>query len=56
LPCNVTVSQNDDDQIQVAIIDPGQLVNAVQNPALESVAQEAMEKLTRVAQALAKDS
>jgi len=52
LPCNVTVSQEGDDVIEVSIIDPISMLGVVTNPAVESVAQEARAKLERVAESL----
>ena len=52
LPCNVTVSQESDDVIEVSIIDPLSMLGVVTNPAVESVAQEARAKLERVVESL----
>jgi len=52
LPCNVTVAQAENGMIDVALIDPIMMLGVVDNPALESVAQEAHERLARVAAAL----
>lgn len=52
LPCNVTVSQTDDGRIQVSIIDPLVMMNMVQHSALQTIAQEAHERLNRVIEAL----
>lgn len=53
LPCNVTVSQEDDGHILVSIVDPLVMLGVVVDPGLEDVAQEANERLHRVAEALA---
>jgi uncharacterized protein (DUF302 family) len=53
LPCNVTVSQEEDGRILVSIIDPLAMMGFLVDPALDEVAQDANERLTRVAQALA---
>lgn len=53
LPCNVTVRQLESGEIEVAFIDPLVMLGVVSNPAVKQVAQEAREKLERVAQALA---
>ncbi len=53
LPCNVTVQQTAEGVIDVALIDPLGLVTFTANPALTPVAEEAREKLARVAAALA---
>jgi uncharacterized protein (DUF302 family) len=52
LPCNVTVSQEADGRVLVSIIDPLAMVGFMVDPALDEVAQEANERLIRVAQAL----
>jgi uncharacterized protein (DUF302 family) len=51
LPCNVTVSQ-EDDGVLVALIDPLIMLGVVVDPALDGVAQEASDRLRRVVQAL----
>jgi uncharacterized protein (DUF302 family) len=53
LPCNVTLSLEDDDMIEVAIIDPMIMLSVGQLPELQSVADEATERLQRVVAALA---
>ena len=53
LPCNVTVSQEADGRILVSIIDPLAMLGFLVDSDLEDVAQEAKERLSRVAQALA---
>lgn len=53
LPCNVTVQQTAEGVIDVGLIDPLGLVTFTDNPALDPVAQEAREKLARVAASLA---
>ena len=55
LPCNVTVSEETDGRIHVNIIDPLQMMGIVEHPELEAVANEAEERLRRVAAALAAD-
>ena len=52
LPCNVTVSQLEENEIQVSIIDPIMMMQVVEHPELESVAKEAHEKLERVINSL----
>jgi uncharacterized protein (DUF302 family) len=52
LPCNVTVAQ-EEDGILVSIVDPLAMLGVMVDPALNDVANEANERLTRVAQALA---
>lgn len=53
MPCNVTVHQLEDGQIEDAIVDPRMLLGAVRHPAVRQVAEEAREKLERVARTLA---
>lgn len=51
LPCNVTVSQ-ENDYCQVSLVDPIAMLDLVENPVLKPIAKEAREKLERVSQAL----
>lgn len=51
LPCNVTVSQ-EDDHCQVSLVDPIAMLDIVENPVLNPIAEEARERLERVSQAL----
>lgn len=51
LPCNVTVAQADDG-VEVSLIDPIGMLGFVAHPDLEPVAEEARQRLARVAQAL----
>jgi uncharacterized protein (DUF302 family) len=53
LPCNVTVSEEEDGRVLVSIIDPLAMLGFMVDPALDEVAQEANDRLSRVAQALA---
>lgn len=48
LPCNVTVSQVDDETVQVAIVDPQPMLGLTGSEALNPVALEARERLARV--------
>ncbi len=52
LPCNVTVSENEDNSVDIKFLDPIMMMSVVGNPALEPVAQEAKQRLLRVAAAL----
>jgi uncharacterized protein (DUF302 family) len=52
LPCNVTVSEIGPKRIEVSIVDPLALMNVVDDPDLRSIADEAQEKLERVANSL----
>ena len=54
LPCNVTVRQLENGSIEVAMIDPLMMMGVIDNPALIAIANEARERLERVAQALEK--
>ncbi len=51
LPCNVTVAQADDG-IEIGIIDPLSMMGFITRPDLEPVADEARQRLERVAKAL----
>ena len=53
LPCNVTVSQEEEGRVLVSIIDPIVMMGIMVDPALDGVAQEAKERLSRVADELA---
>jgi uncharacterized protein (DUF302 family) len=53
LPCNVTLAQPGDGQVEVSLVDPLAMLGIVQNPALEEIAAEAAQKLEKVAQILA---
>ena len=53
LPCNVTVSQEDDDRILVSIIDPEMMLGVIDDPTLADVACDAKERLQRVVDSLA---
>jgi uncharacterized protein (DUF302 family) len=52
LPCNVTVAQGEGEMIEVAIIDPDVMLNVGDMPQLQPVADEARQRLQRVAEAL----
>jgi len=52
LPCNVTLSQEDDGTIDVAIIDPVMMLSVGDYPALQPIADEAASRLQRVVSAL----
>lgn len=52
LPCNVTVSEIDFNQVEVSIIDPLALLSVADHPDLRPVAEEAKARLERVANAL----
>jgi uncharacterized protein (DUF302 family) len=48
LPCNIVVIDKGDGRTEVAAVHPAASMMAVQNPALESLAQEVTEKLKKV--------
>lgn len=48
LPCNVIVRQTEDHQTEVAAIDPVASMQAVDNPALCSIAEQVRERLQRI--------
>jgi uncharacterized protein (DUF302 family) len=52
LPCNVTVAQAEDGLIDVSLVDPLSMLGIIENEDLRTVAQEAHERLERVATAL----
>lgn len=47
LPCNVTLRELGDGNVEVAVIDPSAAMSAVGNPDLEIPAKEVQEKLMR---------
>ena len=52
LPCNVTVSAEDNGIIEVSLVDPLSMLALVDNPTLKAVAEEAHIRLERVATVL----
>ncbi len=52
LPCNVTVSEEENGRVLVSIINPYMMMSVVNNPNLEDVACDAEARLRRVASAL----
>lgn len=52
LPCNVVVSQGDNDTVEVSLVDPISMLGVVKSAELEPVAQEARARLERVAASL----
>jgi len=52
LPCNMTLSQEEGNMIEVSIIDPMIMLSVGNLPQLKSVADDAGEKLQRVVEAL----
>lgn len=49
LPCNVTVEQADAETVLVSLVDPMMMLGVVQDAELESIAEEARARLSRVA-------
>jgi len=52
LPCNVVVTQSDNDTVQVSLVDPISMLGLVHSAEVESVAQDARARLERVAGSL----
>jgi uncharacterized protein (DUF302 family) len=52
LPCNVVVSQVEEGNIEVSLIDPLSMLGILKSAEVESVAQEARARLERVAASL----
>ncbi len=48
LPCNVVVQQINDEEVEIAAVDPVASMQAVENEALEPIAKEIREKLGAV--------
>lgn len=56
LPCNVVVTEQGENQIDVAIVDPLAAMMAVENTQLEPIAKEVTDKLHKVIELLQKMS
>jgi uncharacterized protein (DUF302 family) len=52
LPCNVTVAQVAEGEMEVSLVDPLAMLGVVENPPLQPIAEEARARLQRVANAL----
>jgi uncharacterized protein (DUF302 family) len=52
LPCNVTVRQVEDGQIEISMIDPMIMMSGIDHPELEKVASEARRKFENIARVL----
>lgn len=48
LPCNVVVQQINDEEVEIAAVDPVASMQAVENEALKAIAEEIREKLSVV--------
>lgn len=55
LPCNVIVYETDEGESMVSVVDPLAMMGFVDNPALNQVAEEAKERLSRVIDKLGQD-
>jgi uncharacterized protein (DUF302 family) len=53
LPCNVTVSQEENGRVLVHLVNPTMMLGVVDIPELSEVANDAQARITRVAAALA---
>jgi uncharacterized protein (DUF302 family) len=52
LPCNVIIAENEMGKTDVSLINPLMMMGVIGNPDLETIAQEAQERLERVRAAL----
>jgi uncharacterized protein (DUF302 family) len=52
LPCNITLSQIDENTVEVSAIEPLTMLGVIDNPELASIATEAHERLTRAISSL----
>ena len=52
LPCNVIVYQVENDMVEVSLIDPIAMLGVLSHPQLQTVAEDAHARLSRVAAAL----
>ncbi|MBV0924326.1 DUF302 domain-containing protein [Halomicroarcula limicola] len=52
LPCNVIVYERDDGDVGVSAVDPQVMLSVADNDALDSIAEDVGERLTRVLEAL----
>ena len=53
LPCNVVVYETDDGEVVVSAVDPGTMLSVVENPELDSIADDVRERFDRVLDTLA---
>lgn len=52
LPCNVVVQEMDDGEIEISAVDPLSSMQAIQNPELQTIAEEIQLKLKKVIEQL----
>jgi uncharacterized protein (DUF302 family) len=52
LPCNVTVIEAGDGKVEISIINPLRMMDIVGDPSIRQTAEEAQERLSRVASSL----
>jgi uncharacterized protein (DUF302 family) len=52
LPCNVIVLENDQEQVEIAAVDPIASMQAIKNPHLQKVAEQVQAKLKKVIDSL----
>lgn len=48
LPCNITIRALENEEIEVAFINPLEAMKAIDNPIIEAYAKEVSEKLNKV--------
>ena len=53
LPCNVVVYETSEEEIVVSVVDPGTMLSVVDNPDLDSIADDVRERFDRVLATLA---
>ncbi|WP_254546526.1 DUF302 domain-containing protein [Halomarina pelagica] len=53
LPCNVVVREDGSGEVVVSAVDPGAMLSVVENPALDSIADDVDERFQRVLDAVA---
>lgn len=52
LPCNVTVAEQEDGRILVALVNPRAMLGVLDVPEMKAIAEDAAQRLDRVAEAL----
>jgi uncharacterized protein (DUF302 family) len=56
LPCNVVIEESSADLVRVRFIEPRSALSVVANPAIDPIAEDASERLHRVADRLRRDA